>query len=78
MLEVALNALPEILRREIDALEAVSPEALRGRAGCVSRDPLARVISRFGPAAVGVAASAAKAAMFDWLKKNFTKALDWM
>jgi hypothetical protein len=30
MLEVALNELPEILRREIDALEAVSPEELRG------------------------------------------------
>jgi hypothetical protein len=28
MLEVALNELPEILRREIDALEAVSPEEL--------------------------------------------------
>jgi hypothetical protein len=30
MLEVALSKLPEILRREIDALEAVSPEELRG------------------------------------------------
>jgi hypothetical protein len=30
MLEVALNELPEIRRREIDALEAVSPKELRG------------------------------------------------
>jgi hypothetical protein len=41
-------------------------------------EPLARVIKRFGPAATGVVASAAKAAILDWLKKNFAKALDWL
>jgi hypothetical protein len=41
-------------------------------------DPLTKVIKRFGPAAVGIAALAARKALFEWLKTNFSKALDWM
>ena len=38
-------------------------------------DPLSRVIWRFGGAAVGVAATAAKDALLDWLKEVFEKGL---
>jgi hypothetical protein len=38
-------------------------------------DPLSQVVKRFGPAAVGVAAQAARAAVFDWLKANCAKLL---
>jgi len=41
-------------------------------------EPLGRIIKRFGPAAVGMAALAARQAIFDWLKANFAKALDWL
>lgn len=41
-------------------------------------DPLNRVIKRFGPAAVGLAARAAKDALFDWLKDHLHKVLDWL
>jgi hypothetical protein len=40
-------------------------------------EPLARVIERFGNAAVGLAANAAKQAILDWLKKCATKIFDW-
>lgn len=40
-------------------------------------EPLSRVIKRFGNAAEGVAASAARDAIHDWLKTAFSKALDW-
>lgn len=41
-------------------------------------DPLNRVIKRFGEAAVGLVARAAKDALFDWLKDHIHKALDWL
>lgn len=37
--------------------------------------PLGRAIARFGGAAVGLAASAAKQAVFDWIKANASKLL---
>jgi hypothetical protein len=40
-------------------------------------EPLTKVIKRFGEAATGVAAAAAKQALLDYLKRNFTKILDW-
>ena len=40
-------------------------------------DPLNRVIKRFGEAAVGLVARAAKDALFDWLKDHIHKGLDW-
>jgi hypothetical protein len=39
--------------------------------------PLGRVIKRFGPAAVGVAAVAARTAIIEWVKANWPKFLDW-
>jgi hypothetical protein len=36
-------------------------------------EPLARVVARFGPGAVGVVAAAARAALTDWLKSMLTK-----
>lgn len=36
-------------------------------------DPLGRIIARFGNAALGLSASAAKAAIFDWLKAHAGK-----
>ena len=41
-------------------------------------DPLTRVIKRFGDAAVGIAAFAARQAIVDWIKANFAKALQWL
>ncbi len=38
-------------------------------------DPLGRVIGRFGNAAVGLAASAAREAIFDWIKTHAAKLL---
>jgi hypothetical protein len=39
-------------------------------------DPLGRVIKRFGPAAVGVAALAARKAIVEWLKANWSRFLE--
>jgi len=41
-------------------------------------EPLTRLIRRFGPAALGVTADAAKQAIFEWLKANFAKAISWL
>jgi hypothetical protein len=41
-------------------------------------EPLGRVITRFGAAAVGIAATAAKDAIIEWLKTAFSKAIDWL
>jgi hypothetical protein len=41
-------------------------------------DPLTRVVKRFGDAAVGVAAFAARQAIVDWLKANFAKVIGWL
>lgn len=38
-------------------------------------DPLARVVTRFGTAATGLAASAARQAVFDWIKNHAAKLL---
>lgn len=38
-------------------------------------DPLARVIARFGTAATGLAASAARQAVFDWIRTHVGKIL---
>jgi hypothetical protein len=40
-------------------------------------EPLGRLIKRFGPAAVGTVAVVARKAIFEWLKANYSKALDW-
>jgi hypothetical protein len=39
-------------------------------------EPLGRVVKRFGPAAVGVAAVAARNAITEWLKTNWSNFLD--
>jgi hypothetical protein len=41
-------------------------------------EPLGRVIKRFGGAAVGIAATAARESILEWLKTAFSKALDWL
>ncbi len=41
-------------------------------------EPLARVIKRFGPAALGIAATAARESIVEWLKIAFSKALHWL
>jgi hypothetical protein len=41
-------------------------------------EPLARVVKRFGSAAVGIAASAARESIVDWLKTVFSKVVDWL
>jgi hypothetical protein len=41
-------------------------------------EPLNRVIRRFGTAAVGVASTAAREAILEWLKEAFSRALDWL
>jgi hypothetical protein len=41
-------------------------------------EPLGRVIKRFGAAAVGIAATAARESILAWLKTAFSKALDWL
>jgi hypothetical protein len=40
-------------------------------------EPLGRVIKRFGPAAVGVAALAARTAIIEWIKTNWPRFMDW-
>ncbi len=40
--------------------------------------PLGKVITRFGSAAVGIAATAARDLILEWLKIAFSKALDWL
>ena len=40
--------------------------------------PLGKVITRFGSAAVGIAATAARDSILEWLKIAFSKALDWL
>jgi hypothetical protein len=41
-------------------------------------EPLQRIIQRFGPNALGLLATAAKAALHDWLKKNITHIIDFL
>jgi hypothetical protein len=41
-------------------------------------EPLQRLVNRFGPAAIGVAATVAMEAIKEWLKKKGINFLDWM
>ena len=69
--EYVLSRLKSIRATLKEKAQVVWPEL---RANAI--DPLARVIRRFGPAAVGVAAVAARNAIVEWLKANWSKFID--
>jgi histone H3/H4 len=54
------------LARKLKEAETISLAYLREFAFA----PIARLLRRFGPAAIGLAAAAAKEALKDWLKKK--------